>query len=56
MLLGVQSENAKVSTSVENKFVDQLPLVVAGAMHKDFAAELRGLRMLRDMPRGWMKA
>ena len=25
-------------------------------LHKDFAAELRGLRMLRDMLRGWMKA
>ena len=26
--LSVQTENAKVQTSVENKFIDELPLVV----------------------------
>ena len=35
-LLTVQSENAKVSTSVENKFVDELPLVVGGSMRSPY--------------------
>jgi len=35
-LLSVQSENAKVSTSVENKFVDELPLVVGGALRNPY--------------------
>ncbi|MFB3779589.1 MAG: TonB-dependent receptor domain-containing protein [Bryobacteraceae bacterium] len=35
-LLSVQSENAKVSTSVENKFVDELPLVVGGTMRNPY--------------------
>ena len=35
-LLAVQSENAKVSTSVENKFVDELPLVVGGTMRNPY--------------------
>jgi len=32
----VQTENAKVSTAVENKLVDQLPLVVGGALRSPF--------------------
>jgi hypothetical protein len=32
----VQTESAKVSTGVENKLVDQLPLVVAGALRSPF--------------------
>lgn len=35
-LLTVQSENAKVTTAVENKFVDELPLVVGGALRSPF--------------------
>src|SRR5574340_347428 len=35
-LLSVQSENAKVTTSVENKFVDELPLVVGGRMRNPY--------------------
>jgi len=35
-LLSVQSENAKVSTSVENKFVDELPLVVGGRLRNPY--------------------
>ncbi len=35
-LLSVQSENAKVTTSVENKFVDQLPLVVGGTLRNPY--------------------
>jgi hypothetical protein len=35
-LLTVQSENAKITTAVENKFVDELPLVVGGAMRSPF--------------------
>jgi len=35
-LLSVQSENAKVTTSVENKFVDELPLVVGGRMRSPY--------------------
>jgi len=43
----IQTENAKVSTLVENKLVDELPLVVAGSMRSPFnlvavAAEARG--------------
>ncbi|MGH9661697.1 MAG: carboxypeptidase-like regulatory domain-containing protein, partial [Bryobacteraceae bacterium] len=43
----VQTENAKVSTSVQNKLVDELPLVVAGALRSPFdlaqvAADTRG--------------
>jgi hypothetical protein len=43
----IQTDNAKVSTVVENKLVDELPLVVAGAMRSPFnlvavAAEARG--------------
>ena len=43
----IQTENAKVSTTVQNKMVDQLPLVVGGAMRSPFnlvavAAEARG--------------
>ena len=43
----VQMENAKVSTQVQNKLVDELPLVVGGAMRSPFnlvavAAEARG--------------
>jgi hypothetical protein len=43
----IQTENAKVSTLVENKLVDELPLVVGGAMRSPFnlvavAAEARG--------------
>ncbi len=43
----IQTENAKVSTLVENKLVDELPLVVGGAMRNPFnlvavAAEARG--------------
>ena len=43
----IQTENAKVSTLVENRLVDELPLVVAGAMRSPFnlvavAAEARG--------------
>lgn len=43
----IQTDNAKVSTTVENKLVDELPLVVAGAMRSPFnlvavAAEARG--------------
>jgi len=43
----IQTDNAKVSTAVENKLVDELPLVVAGAMRSPFnlvavAAEARG--------------
>src|SRR5215510_11441510 len=32
----VQTENAKISTSVQNKLVDELPLVVGGAMRSPF--------------------
>jgi hypothetical protein len=32
----VQTDNAKVSTQVENKMVDELPLVVAGSMRSPF--------------------
>ena len=32
----VQTESAKISTGVENKLVDQLPLVVAGALRSPF--------------------
>jgi hypothetical protein len=43
----VQTDNAKVSTHVQNKLVDELPLVVGGAMRSPFnlvavAAEARG--------------
>ncbi len=43
----IQTENAKVSTLVENKLVDELPLVVGGEMRNPFnlvavAAEARG--------------
>jgi hypothetical protein len=43
----IQTDNAKVSTLVENKLVDELPLVVGGAMRSPFnlvavAAEARG--------------
>jgi hypothetical protein len=43
----IQTENAKVTTLVENKLVDELPLVVAGSMRSPFnlvavAAEARG--------------
>ena len=34
--VSVQSENAKVSTSVENKFADPLPLVVGGTMRNPY--------------------
>ncbi len=32
----IQTDNAKISTSVQNKLVDELPLVVAGAMRSPF--------------------
>lgn len=35
-LLTVQTEDAKVSTSVENKLVDELPLVVSGSLRSPF--------------------
>ena len=35
-LLTVQSENAKISTAVENKFVDELPLVVGGRLRNPY--------------------
>jgi len=43
----IQTENAKVTTVVENKLVDELPLVVGGAMRNPFnlvavAAEAKG--------------
>ena len=43
----IQTDNAKVSTVVQNKLVDELPLVVGGAMRSPFnlvavAAEARG--------------
>ena len=43
----IQTDNAKVSTQVSNKLVDELPLVVGGAMRSPFnlvtaAAEARG--------------
>ncbi|HZO53535.1 MAG TPA: carboxypeptidase-like regulatory domain-containing protein, partial [Bryobacteraceae bacterium] len=43
----IQTENAKVTTLVENKLVDELPLVVGGEMRNPFnlvavAAEARG--------------
>jgi hypothetical protein len=34
--VSVPSENAKVSTSVENKFADPLPLVVGGTMRNPY--------------------
>ena len=45
--LAVQTDNAKVSTQVQHKLVDELPLVVGGAMRSPFnlvavAAEARG--------------
>lgn len=45
--LAVQTENAKIQTSVPQKMVDELPLVVAGAMRSVFnlvavAPEVRG--------------
>jgi hypothetical protein len=36
-LLTVQTEDAKVSTSVENKLVDELPLVVSGTLRSPFS-------------------
>ncbi|HTS62801.1 MAG TPA: carboxypeptidase regulatory-like domain-containing protein [Candidatus Acidoferrales bacterium] len=33
---GLQTENAKVTSSVENKAIDELPLVVGGAMRSPF--------------------
>jgi hypothetical protein len=43
----VQTENAKISTAVQNKLVDELPLVVGGALRSPFdlvsiTAETRG--------------
>jgi hypothetical protein len=43
----IQTDNAKVSTHVQNKLVDELPLVVAGSMRSPFnlvavAAEAKG--------------
>ncbi|MEX2263189.1 MAG: carboxypeptidase-like regulatory domain-containing protein, partial [Bryobacteraceae bacterium] len=43
----IQTDNAKVSSQVQNKLVDELPLVVAGEMRSPFnlvavAAEARG--------------
>ena len=43
----VQTENAKISTSVQNRLVDELPLVVGGALRSPFdlvriTAESRG--------------
>jgi hypothetical protein len=43
----IQTDNAKVSQQVQNKLVDELPLVVAGSMRSPFnlvavAAEARG--------------
>ena len=35
-LLTVQTEDAKVSTSVENRLVDELPLVVSGSLRSPF--------------------
>ena len=35
-LLTVQTENARVSTSVENKLVDELPLVVGGSLRNPY--------------------
>jgi len=35
-LLTVQSENAKLTTAVESKFVDELPLVVGGRMRSPY--------------------
>jgi hypothetical protein len=32
----VQTENAKISTSVQNRLVDELPLVVSGALRSPF--------------------
>jgi hypothetical protein len=32
----VQSDNAKITTAVENKFVDELPLVVGGALRNPY--------------------
>jgi hypothetical protein len=45
--VAVQTDTAKVSTQVENRLVDELPLVVAGSMRSPFnlvqvAAEARG--------------
>jgi hypothetical protein len=34
--LSVQSQDAKISTTVENRFVDELPLVVGGTMRSPF--------------------
>ncbi|MFN3326413.1 MAG: TonB-dependent receptor [Bryobacteraceae bacterium] len=43
----IQTENAKISTTVQNKLVDELPLVVGGAMRSPYdlavvAPEVRG--------------
>lgn len=45
--VAIQTDNAKVSTQVQNKMVDELPLVVGGAMRSPFnlvpvVAEARG--------------
>jgi len=45
--VSIQTDNAKVTTQVENRLVDELPLVVGGAMRSPFnlvqvAAEARG--------------
>ena len=45
--VAIQTDNAKVTTQVENRLVDELPLVVAGSMRSPFnlvqvAAEARG--------------
>jgi hypothetical protein len=36
MAVAVQTDNAKISTQVQNKLVDELPLVVGGAMRSPF--------------------
>jgi hypothetical protein len=49
-LLTVQSENAKITTAVENKFVDELPLVVGGAMRSPFDLVRIGAQVMQRGP------
>ena len=55
-LLTVQTENAKVCTSVENKLVDELPLVVCGAMRSPFNLVAIAAQAMQTAARTWRSA
>ena len=50
-LAQLQTESAKITTSVSNKMVDELPLVVGGAMRSPF-----DLALVRRKPSRWRGA